>query len=1323
MDIHAILDRGLLQVDDRGGGAAAGEAPEAAAVAGEAPEAPAAVNEGEAPEAPVVIVGQAPEAPIAEAPAAVDLSSYPSELAVPRVVKFRRWSREHMQHMREALAKKRMAKLRSDLVDARRTHRDSIQAITTLLPDASKLIPRSKAHAIGRRRKPLEPCDVSIACRAAHLPKSAKLALGVKHTRLVLACARVIEARQEFAIGAMLKSARSATGRRQDGAHQPSPRGVHVTYAHMWDEVATKFRRKPSKAFRARRTTTRPTLVQRGCATWLLYNRQASLASGYREYVLVKSSALAGTSAQCLYPGVRRGVPKQFRFDDREQMNTISEHVNSFMFMPVADKAGSNVAIMKHWGQLHESETLSLPRYPKILYWPEVCGIHLHHRAKLQVKRIRSHVMRHYGIAQIQKLQKTMTKVTRAVEVLVRKRCKRKVGPSPAGDDTFFNVINTFFDFSAKHHVRKNGGHSQQWHDLRELCSLVNGSWRDKEWVHWCHDASTGLPCCRSEAECREKVTIAACNATWGNQDKVPAESRWTNTLANFKQSLVRRLIYRVGVDSFCLDLECEAGDGDADEHVKLDGESRDEFHAMVNRLRNKKIKGYYQCDENCWQLGVYVAILEISGGCLLYPLLGNPIPDDESIPNKMDVLLDPRNGKVEECFALLLGLLKSWTNREDTSDHPWTVLEAIGAPMESEAFQRWTRSQILRLSSALYRRYELRLSSWPYKLYALISADDYTEEQRTSLAQELLDADADVLDVYSRGIRRLYPTVQRLLSFDCYSTLLADFRSHPYGIDFIERPNKQMTHKNTKSTSGKNMSYACREDFLQQAAAVHQHRGGSHPLKARCGQQASKQETVRYNPLLASYIAGAHSDACGDVLPVLDSGGDVDADAIVEWSGDNFTADGVVATRGALDFDITSSQSSQEEGRRAGLSVFLLERNRWMQAARRLQGRSPRGFDLIERGIFNFIASVGKAVADEGDLMIMVDGPSVHVAGSHCRRLALVTGTTYNPHVFDVTEVEFDRADLHSVEVLELPCDAVISTRACKMGWREPPLGTPTASTCTSDEWIAKCLGEMKALKLHRLTYVVITPTGSLEWSRITQCELLGDLWADGVKSPLTFGTKSSKTDYERGTSLMSKMLRGDPFDEKGKDAVHKHGRGQHGGRGRGAARGRAGRSGRGRAADASVAAIADAEPVPEDTDGGDRRDPSDIDMRGSEEELSSDGELEAAHAIPDQKADADAAELEVDLDFQKHLERGNPVGSVYVTCSIHAMCKLTMTASRAPDDGVLKQWLFEAPAPPPGATSEQRAKLAKRHMNRGKRRWYARSPPPSSDEEIGGA
>eukprot|EP00959_Pyramimonas_sp_CCMP1952_P230353 4815912-Pyramimonas_sp.AAC.1 len=43
---------------------------------------------------------------------------------------------------------------------------------------------------------------------------------------------------------------------------------------------------------------------------------------------------------------------------------------------------------------------------------------------------------------------------------------------------------------------------------------------------------------------------------------------------------------------------------------------------------------------------------------------------------------------------------------------------------------------------------------------------------------------------------------------------------------------------------------------------------------------------------------------------------------------------------------------------------------------------------------------------------------------------------------------------------------------------------------------------------------------------------------------------------------------------------------------------------------------------------------------MRDSEEELSSDGELEAAHAIPDQKADADAAELEVDLDFQKHLE-----------------------------------------------------------------------------------
>eukprot|EP00959_Pyramimonas_sp_CCMP1952_P388267 8136224-Pyramimonas_sp.AAC.1 len=102
------------------------------------------------------------------------------------------------------------------------------------------------------------------------------------------------------------------------------------------------------------------------------------------------------------------------------------------------------------------------------------------------------------------------------------------------------------------------------------------------------------------------------------------------------------------------------------------------------------------------------------------------------------------------------------------------------------------------------------------------------------------------------------------------------------------------MTHRNTKSSSGKPMSYACRRDFLQQAAVVHQHRGGSRPLKARCVQQASKQETVRYNPLLASYTAGVHCDAGGDVLPIMDSGGDVDAAAIIEWSGDNVTADGV---------------------------------------------------------------------------------------------------------------------------------------------------------------------------------------------------------------------------------------------------------------------------------------------------------------------------------------------------------------------------------------------------------------------------------------------
>lgn len=94
-----------------------------------------------------------------------------------------------------------------------------------------------------------------------------------------------------------------------------------------------------------------------------------------------------------------------------------------------------------------------------------------------------------------------------------------------------------------------------------------------------------------------------------------------------------------------------------------------------------------------------------------------------------------------------MLRLLQSW-NHGGPARKPWALLDAVGAPLGQESFARWVRAYILRLSSLLFRRYELRLATWPY------------QDERAEVASALIREDPSMLDIYSRGLRLLFPSV-----------------------------------------------------------------------------------------------------------------------------------------------------------------------------------------------------------------------------------------------------------------------------------------------------------------------------------------------------------------------------------------------------------------------------------------------------------------------------------------------------------------------------------------------------------------------------------
>ena len=201
------------------------------------------------------------------------------------------------------------------------------------------------------------------------------------------------------------------------------------------------------------------------------------------------------------------------------------------------------------------------------------------------------------------------------------------------------------------------------------------------------------------------------------------------------------------------------------------------------------------------------------------------------------------------QCSQRLLDLSETWLLGGKTRK-PWALLDALGALVVEEGFLRWSRSQVLRISSALYRRFEGRLAAWPYRLYALAN-EFFTEEEKLATATALLQADVGVLDVYSRGIKAMFPTMQRLLSHRCATILAADFKVHPFGTDSVERLNAELARGHPSRAPARTFSHMARESVLRQTLVERRAHNGIAPVGHGAMGKQEAREAVMCHPFL----------------------------------------------------------------------------------------------------------------------------------------------------------------------------------------------------------------------------------------------------------------------------------------------------------------------------------------------------------------------------------------------------------------------------------------------------------------------------------------
>jgi len=351
---------------------------------------------------------------------------------------------------------------------------------------------------------------------------------------------------------------------------------------------------------------------------------------------------------------------------------------------------------------------------------------------------------------------------------------------------------------------------------------------------------------------------------------------------------------------------------------------------------------------------------------------------------------LDFEDTLIGKCAQKLFVMIhEEWLGAPDRK--PWGLLEALGINMKDQPFMKFARGRTLRLSSAVYRKYELKYSDLHWKLYqgAMGSRSGVLLDE---LLDEVFSAPDEWIDIYVRGFRRIYNTKELIVSPSARATIIIDVKSLPASSDLIERLNSEMMRSHPVRAPARSAIYAFRESVLSQVSAVHQKRGGHDPVRPGHGFEDGGKETVSIHPLLAMLDStaedGAHPareparaapEACseregvdvlleqrdaanGDGLQLVAASPiesfDIEGLVSEQWRSAKFVArptdetSMVLATRSKPTFLLKCDEHVDEDGvvtKKRGLNPFLLQRNPYMQALRKAKGSKLTEEEIIQ--------------------------------------------------------------------------------------------------------------------------------------------------------------------------------------------------------------------------------------------------------------------------------------------------------------------------------------------------------------------------------------
>ena len=127
--------------------------------------------------------------------------------------------------------------------------------------------------------------------------------------------------------------------------------------------------------------------------------------------------------------------------------------------------------------------------------------------------------------------------------------------------------------------------------------------------------------------------------------------------LPNLQRTVLRRVLWGIGTDAIVGGPEnVSVGE------VQLADEADENFIKVLQGVRRKTTNAYLKDDATFKELGVYIIMIDVFDGELLFPLLGDPFkaePEPEDVP-KLSLILDPNKSKVAPSKNQITNIIES---------------------------------------------------------------------------------------------------------------------------------------------------------------------------------------------------------------------------------------------------------------------------------------------------------------------------------------------------------------------------------------------------------------------------------------------------------------------------------------------------------------------------------------------------------------------------------------------------------------------------------------------------------------------------------------